>query len=165
MSDPSLDPNILYAFLGFIGLVLVAMLAILFRNSRDIGELRGEVRGINARFDETNRRIEELNANLSARIEEVNSNLSARIEELNANLSARIESLERSLTSRIESVERRIENLEQSVTALREHVARETGEIRGMLQALHERVDLVMRHRHDNATGEVILTPEQVVAD
>ena len=139
MGVSTVDPYIIYGFWAFISLVLVAMLAMLFRNTRDIGELRGEFRGIHTRLDETNRRITETNQ----RIEEVNTNL----------------------TNRMDRLERRIENLEQSVTALRERVARETGEIRGMLQALHERVDLVMRHRHDDASGEVILTPEQVAAD
>ena len=147
------DPYIIYGFWAFISLVLVAMLAMLFRNTRDIGELRGEFRGIHTRLDETNQRITETNQ----RIDETNQ----RIEEVNTNLTNRINSVE----SRIESIERRIENLEQSVASLRENVARETGEIRGMLQALHERVDLVMRHRHDDASGEVVLTPEQVAAD
>ena len=139
MGVSPVDPYIIYGFWAFISLVLVAMLAMLFRNTRDIGELRGEFRGVHTRLDETNRRITETNQ----RIEEVNTNL----------------------TNRMDRLERRIENLEQSVTALRERVARETGEIRGMLRALHERVDLVMRHRHDDASGEVILTPEQVAAD
>ena len=146
MGASPVDPYILYGFWAFISLVLVAMLAMLFRNTRDIGELRGEFRGIHTRLDETNQRITETNQ---------------RIEEVNTNLTNRINSVE----SRIESIERRIENLEQSVASLRENVARETGEIRGMLQALHERVDLVMRHRHDDASGEVVLTPEQVAAD
>ena len=146
MGVSTVDPYIIYGFWAFISLVLVAMLAMLFRNTRDIGELRGEFRGIHTRLDETNRRFDETNQ----RIDETNR----RIEEVNTNL-----------TNRINNLERRIENLEQSVTALRERVARETGEIRGMLQALHERVDLVMRHRHNDASGEVILTPEQVAAD
>ena len=146
MGVSPVDPYIIYGFWAFISLVLVAMLAMLFRNTRDIGELRGEFRGIHTRLDETNQRITETNQ---------------RIEEVNINLTNRINSVE----SRIESIERRIENLEQSVASLRENVARETGEIRGMLQALHERVDLVMRHRHDDASGEVVLTPEQVAAD
>ena len=146
MGVSPVDPYIIYGFWAFISLVLVAMLAMLFRNTRDIGELRGEFRGIHTRLDETNRRFDETNQ----RIDETNR----RIEEVNTNL-----------TNRINNLERRIENLEQSVTALRERVARETGEIRGMLQALHERLNLMMRHRHNDASGEVILTPEQVAAD
>ena len=31
--------------------------------------------------------------------------------------------------------------------------------------SLHERVDLMMRHRHDPDDGQVLLTPEEVAAD
>ena len=45
------------------------------------------------------------------------------------------------------------------------HLARDNGEIKGLVQALHQRVDLVMRHRHQPDTGQGILTPEEVAAD
>ena len=146
----SVDPYIAYGFWAFTSLLLIAILAVLFRNTRDVGELKGDVRGLHARLDDTNRRIEELNASLSSRIEELNASLSNRIEEVNANLSSRIE------------------NLERAVAALTVHFTqlnREVGEIKGMLTSINERVGLVMRHRHDDASGEVILTPEQVAAD
>ena len=41
----------------------------------------------------------------------------------------------------------------------------EISETKGLILALHERVDLVMRHRHQPDTGQVILTPEEVAAD
>jgi hypothetical protein len=41
---------------------------------------------------------------------------------------------------------------------------REISEIKGLVIALHERVDLVMRHRRQ-ADGEVILTPGELPAD
>ena len=34
-----------------------------------------------------------------------------------------------------------------------------------LLVALHERVDRVMRHRHDLDNGQVVLTQEEVAAD
>ena len=55
----------------------------------------------------------------------------------------------------------RIERLEEGVAGLREQVA----ENRGLLRSLHERVDLVMRHRHDEQTGGVVLTPTEPVPD
>ncbi len=64
-------------------------------------------------------------------------------------------------SGRIDSLSGRIDRLEQTVASL----AGEVGEIKGLLLALHQRVDLVMRHRHDAATGQVILTPEAVAAD
>ena len=49
-----------------------------------------------------------------------------------------------------------ISDLREQVSDLREQVA----EIRGMLRASHERIDLVMRHRHDE-TGATVLTPTE----
>lgn len=53
-------------------------------------------------------------------------------------------------------------DLRQEMNALREQVA----ENRGLLRAIHERIDLVMRHRHDE-TGAIVLTPTETapVAD
>jgi hypothetical protein len=67
----------------------------------------------------------------------------------------RIDDLRDSLTSRIDSLAARIDRVEEQVANLREQVA----ENRGLLLALHERVGLIMRHRHDDITGAVILTP------
>ena len=55
----------------------------------------------------------------------------------------------------------RIERLDEQVAGLREQVA----ENRGLLRSLHERVDLVMRHRHHEQTGGVVLTPTEPVPD
>ena len=161
VENPAVDPYLMYGFWALISLLMIAVLAMLFRISRDVGELKGEVKGINARIDETNRRIDETNR----RIEDVRSELIDRIDLVNTNLTGRIEDVNTNLTGRIDSLERRIENLEQSVATLREQLARETGYIRGSLSALNERVDLVMRHRHDDSTGEVTLIPEQAAAD
>ena len=159
---------------------MIAVLAMLFRISRDVGELKGEVKGINARIDETNRRIDETNRRIEGRQERAHrpdrcpqheldwtdwrcehEPDGGELKAVSTSLTGRIDSL----VHRIDSLERRIENLEQSVATLREQLARETGYIRGSLDALNERVDLVMRHRHDEFTGEVTLTPEQVAAD
>lgn len=67
----------------------------------------------------------------------------------------RIDDLRDSLISRIDGLAARIDRVEEQVANLREQVA----ENRGLLLALHERVGLIMRHRHDDITGAVILTP------
>ena len=68
-------------------------------------------------------------------------------------------------------------NLRQEMTNLRQeldrvweqlaHLREQVAENRGLLRSLHERIDLVMRHRHDADTGSVVLTPTepQPVAD
>lgn len=108
---------VLYGFLAFIGLLQVAIVVALWRQGRDIGELKGDVRGVNQRLD--------------------------------------------GLTARVERLEDRVGRLEETVAAL----GRETSETKGLVMALHERVDLVMRHRHQPDSGQVILTPEEVSAD
>ena len=89
---------ILYGFLAFICLLLVTLIGILLRQSRDIGELKSMIP--------------------------------------------------------------RIERLEEQMGTVREQLA----EVRGLVVAMHERMDLLMRHRHDDA-GRVVITPEEVAAD
>jgi uncharacterized coiled-coil protein SlyX len=103
------EDYILYAFLAFMSLLLVTILGVLYRQSRDIGELKGQFNG---------------------------------------------------LTTRMDRFESRIVQFEQQLAIMREQVA----EIRGMMISLHERMDLLMRHRHDDA-GRVVITPEEVAAD
>ena len=89
---------ILYGFLAFICLLLIAILGMLYRQGRAIGRLEGQFDGLNGRIN--------------------------------------------GLTARIE-------RLEEQMANLREQVA----EVRGLLVSLHERVDLLMRHRHDDAAA------------
>ncbi|MCY4557985.1 MAG: hypothetical protein OXF79_16790 [Chloroflexi bacterium] len=54
----------------------------------------------------------------------------------------------------------RVERLEEQMGTVREQLA----EVRGLLVGMHERMDLLMRHHHDDA-GRVVITPEEVAAD
>ena len=121
METIALSDYILSGFLGFICLLMVAMIVALIRESGAIGELKGEVRGINLRIDE----------------------------------------MSKGHSERMDALTARVERLEDGLSAL----AREVGEIKGLLLALHQRVDLVMRHRHHQDGGQVMLTPEEVAAD
>ena len=93
---------ILYGFLGFICLLLIAILGALYRQGLSIGRIEGELR---------------------------------------------------TLTTRVE-------RLEEQMGTVREQLA----EVRGLMVAMHERMDLLMRHHHDDA-GRVVITPEEVAAD
>ena len=93
---------ILYGFLAFICLLLIAILGVLYRQGLSIGRIEGELRTLTAR----------------------------------------------------------VERLEDQIGTVREQLA----EVRGLMVALHERMDLLMRHRHDDA-GRVVITPEEVAAD
>ena len=103
MSVSPVDPYIIYGFWAFISLLLVVMLVVSFRNTRDLHRLLGEVRGIHTRLDETNRLITETNRLLDE-------------------------------TNRI-------------------------------ISRTNRRIEKVNADQHDDASGEVILTPEQVAAD
>ena len=114
------DLYILYGFLAFISLLLITILGVLYRQSRDIGELNGKFDGLSTRMDRFESRIDQ----------------------------------------RMDQLESRMESFEQQLAIMREQVA----EIRGMMLSLHERMDLLMRHRHDDV-GRVVITPEEVAAD
>ena len=90
---------ILYGFLAFISLLLVAILGALYRQSRDIGELK--------------------------------------------------------------SIIPRVGRLEEQMGTVREQLA----EVRGLVVAMHERMDLLMRHHHDDAGRVIIVPAEEVAAD
>ncbi len=147
----------LFGFLGFIVLLLIAILGVLYRQSRTIGRLEGQ-------FNSLGQQMRDMNDSLTARIDGVESRLTARIDGVESRLTARIDGVESRLTARIDGVESRltarIERLEEQMVTLREQVA----EIRGLLISLHERMDLLMRHRHDDV-GRVVITPEEVAAD
>ena len=106
-----------YGFLAFICLLLVSLVIAVLRQSRDIGEIKGTLSGLQRQIDD--------------------------------------------IKGGIQSLSGRVERLEQTVAS---HTGT-IGEIKGLLLALHQRMDLVMRHRHDAGTGQVILTPEEVAAD
>ena len=64
METITLADYIQYGFLAFIGLLLVAMLVALLRQGRDIGELKGELRGTN-RYRHVNESLRPLRSTAS----------------------------------------------------------------------------------------------------
>ncbi len=144
---------ILYGFLAFISLLLITLVATTLRTAQDIGILKRGQTALGEKIDHVER-------NLNARIDGVEQNLNARIDRVEQGLNARIDGVEQSLGGRLDRVESRIDLVENRLFLL----AQDVSEIKGSVQALHERVDLVMRHRHQ-PTGEVVLTPEELPAD
>ena len=131
-----------YGFLAFICLLLVTIVAGMWRQFRDIGELRGQLVGINQRFDDLNRKIDGVESHLNSRID----GLDARIDQLG---------------TRIDRLDTRIDRLDSDVVTLREQVA----ENKGLLLSMHERMNLLLRHHHDEGSGAVVILPEEVTAD
>ena len=83
------------------------------------------------------------------RLEGKFNGLAEQMREMNVNLTARIDRLEDQMG-----------NFREQLADFREQL----GEVRGMMRALHDRMDLLTRHRHDDA-GRVVITPEEVAAD
>ena len=111
MSDVTANAYILYAFMAFQSLLLLALLGAVLRLMLLVGRIQGDINGLREAIA--------------------------------------------ALTVRVERLEDQVIDLRTQIADLREQL----GEVRGSLRALHERVDLVMRHRHDGQTGGVILTP------
>ena len=110
-SEVTVNAYILYAFMGVIVLLLIAMLGAVFRMLYVMGGLKVEI------------------AALWRAIGEIRQDIA--------------------------SLRQEIADLREQVTQLRERVA----ENRGLLLDLHRRIDLMMRHRHDADTGNVVFTP------
>ena len=121
MGDFNVNATILFAIMGFQGLLVVTMLVAVMRLSSTVGRLEGTISGIREEMQ--------------------------NLREDMRNLREDMRNLQETLTARIERLEERV------------------AENRALLRALHERVDLMMRHRHDEQTGGVILTPTEPVPD
>ena len=50
--------------------------------------------GFNARFDDLNSRIDDLNTNVNGRIDNLNTNVNGRIDDLNTNVNSRMDQIE-----------------------------------------------------------------------
>ena len=110
MGDFNVNATILFAIMGFQGLLVVTMLVAVLRLSSVVGRLEGRIDGI---------------------------------------------------WKEMRNIRQEVAGLREQVAGLREQVA----ENRGLLRALHERVDLVLRHCHDDQSGAVMLTPAEPVPD
>ena len=65
-----------------------------------------------------------------------------------------------SLSGQLNGLTQRVSNLEGKV----EDIGKVLAEVKGMLLALNDRVNLLMGHRHDGV-GRVVIIPEEMAAD
>lgn len=63
------------------------------------------------------------------------------------------------LIERVNGLDSRVERLEQQMANFREQL----GEARGLMRSLHDRMDQLMRHHHNDA-GQVVIVPAEEVA-
>ena len=131
-SAATLNPYILYSVLGFNALLMAVLLGAVLRLMFLMGRMDGRLSGLETAV--------------------------ADLRQDHANLRQEMTNLRQEMVAHITRLDARIDRLEASLADLREQVA----EIRGLLLALHQKVDLLMIHRHDETSGAVLLTPTAV---
>ena len=71
METIALSDYILYGFLAFIGLLLIAMFVVLIRLTKENGEIKGELRGINKQLDDLATRVARLEQTVMTLVGEI----------------------------------------------------------------------------------------------
>ena len=143
MDEVTLNAYVIYAFLGAVVLLLITLIGAVLRFTYVVGKIQGQITGLEGQITGLQGQI----TGLQGQINGLQGQIDALREEMNR-LWGAISELRQELTARFERVES-----EQG--ALREAVA----ENRGLLMGLHRRIDQLERHRHEEPTGNVILTP------
>ena len=131
-SEVTVNAYILYAFMGVIVLLLIALLGAVFRMLYVMGGLKVEIAALWRAIDEMRQDIADLREQVTRLREDV-----SRLQE------------------QVSRLQEQVFQLWQEFPQVREQNA----ENRGLLLELHRRIDLLMRHRHDADTGNVVITP------
>lgn len=137
----AVHPYLIYAGITFFFLLLLGLLGAILRLSVQVGKIDGRLSGLETAVAD----LRQDHANLRQD--------HANLRQENANLRQEMNGIRQEMNG----LRQDNANLRQDVNALREEVA----ENRGLLRAIHERIDLVMRHRHDAVTGAIVLTPAE----
>ena len=142
----TIHPYLIYAGISFFFAFLLMMLGAILRVGFQVNKIDGRLAGLETAVAE----LRQDNANLR---------------QDNANLRQEMNELRREMND----LRREMNDLRQEMNGLHRDnasIRQELGNLRGLIVALHERIDLVMRHRHDE-TGAVVLTPTEAapVAD
>ena len=170
-SVATLNPYILYSVLGFNALLMAVLLGAVLRLMFLMGRMDGRLSGLEtavADLRQDNANLRQDNANLRQEMtnlrqemanlrQETRQEISGVWQEM-TNLRQEMADLRQEMVAHITRLDGRIDRLEASLADLREQVA----ENRGLLLALHQKVDLLMIHRHDETSGAVLLTPTAV---
>ena len=143
MDEVTLNAYVIYAFLGAVVLLLITLIGAVLRFTYVVGKIQGQITGLEGQITGLQGQINGLQGQIGSLREEMNR------------LWGAISELRQELTARFERVEARLDRVEAEQGALREAVA----ENRGLLMGLHRRIDQLERHRHEEPTGNVILTP------
>ena len=131
-SEVTVNAYILYAFMGVIVLLLIAILGAVFRMLYVMGGLKAEIAGLWRAIGEIRQDIADLREQVVQLREDVSR-----------------------LKEQVSRLQEQVFQLWQGFPQLRE----QTTENRGLLLDLHRRMDMIVRHRHDADTGNVVVTP------
>ena len=142
-SAATLNPYILYSILGFNALLMAVLLGAVLRLMFLMGRMDGRLSGLETAVAD----LRQDHANLRQEM----TNLRQEMADLRQEMVAHITRLD----ARMDRLDARMDLLDAGLADLREQV----GLVRGLLTALHQKVDLLMTHRHDDTSGAVLLTP------
>ena len=134
-SAATLNPYVVYSILGFIALVGTVMMGAVLRLMFLVGRMDGRLTGLESSVAD----LRQDNANLR---------------QDNVNLRQEMTNLRQEMTNLRQGTHQEFSNIWQQLSDLREQVA----ENRGLLLGIHQRIDLLMGHRHDADTGNVVIT-------
>lgn len=81
-------------------------------------QMGDRLNGFAARFNNLDRKLDELDTRLTSRIDELDARLSARINELDAQLSARIDGLAAHMNARFDAIDKRFAEIDRRFTWL-----------------------------------------------
>ena len=71
---------ILYGFLGFISLLLITILGVLYGQGRAIGRLEGQIGGLSQQMQDMSTRIDGVETSLTGRVDGVETSLTGRVD-------------------------------------------------------------------------------------
>ena len=132
-SEITVNAYVLYSMLGVMTLMMITMMGVLFRLLYLFGRMDGRLTALEKALADFRQEMAAQIIRLDNRIDQ----LGARIDRVEAAMLA----LRDQLSARIDATN----------SAL--------GELRGMVMALNQKIDLLMRHRHDPVRQDVLLTP------
>ena len=143
----AVHPYLIYAGITFFFMLLLGLLGAILRVGFQVGKIDGRLSGLETAVTD----LRQDNANLRQEM--------AGLRQDNANLRQEMDGIRQEMNG----IRQEMNDLRQEMNDLRQDnasIRQELGNLRGLLLALHERIDLVMRHRHDE-TGAVVLIPTE----
>lgn len=136
--ETSANPYILYGFLAFISVMLTVAVGGLIRLSFVVGKQNGQLNTLEARV---------------GRIEDKVDENGKAIADVRLEIAASSENIQRQIAASSENTQRQIATLSERII-----------EVRTLIFGINERINLLMRHRHDSM-GQMYIVPEEMPSD